>query len=357
MARPLNMVFYHRLERELRSGRFDKMRFLPSERQLAEEFGVGRCCLRNTLLALERNHLVRLVPQRGWCPVPEQDTKRLHQFMVVEPQHLSQAWERRAILSGICEKASELFAEVILSFLPQSTDAAELIERIQGGNLQGVIFLEKILDYQGFKKLQKSNVPCIVANLEEDLESVHCQSDYRAAGRIAGKYLVEAGHRKIGILTGDPQLMFYREMRAGFQEVLDKVSCRIPPEWIVPLTPGQEESPVLEKLLRKKERPTAFFAMRDSRAAVLFREARAVGLSIPEDISVIGYDNISWPGAQEKHLTTIQQPVEEIGRVAVEMLGEWYVSGKKPENRVIRGELIERASVRKTGNGFSRISL
>lgn len=353
MARPANSEFLERLRGDIRAGRYDRMLFLPAERQLAEEFGVGRGVVRHALKTLQQEGLLRMIPQRGCCLVrdtPNGSPNTPKRMLVHFPHRIARdAKETLEVLSGICQSASEQFAEVLMSFASPSPE--ELIERVRNGDLQGVIYIEK---GSHFAELRDAGVPCVIANQELEFDSVNSRADFRAIGRMAGLRLLAAGHRRIGLLTGPMDDMIYHEMLAGFRGALAEEELSVRPEWTLRIdrtAKGGTGDAALRKLLKSADRPTAFFAMRDHRAERLYRAAEALHLRIPEDISVIGYDNISWPGAEEHHLTTIRQPASEIGRSAVELLREWCDTGRPPASRVIPGTILERGSIMPPGRG------
>lgn len=133
--------------------------------------------------------------------------------------------------------------------------------------------------------------------------------DFREIGRIAGRELIENGHRRIGILSGNPQDLIYNEMMAGFKDALAEDDVSINPENVLILkisnTEVAEGKQNILTLLKSPERPEAFFATRDWRAGRLFEYCHALGLQIPDDISVISCDNLSWPNAEEYGLPRI----------------------------------------------------
>jgi LacI family transcriptional regulator len=149
--------------------------------------------------------------------------------------------------------------------------------------------------------------------------------------------------------------MIYHEMLAGFRGALAEEDIPVNKNWMIPIQfrePAHPGSKALRDLLTSPDRPTAFFAMRDYRAEQLYRLAEELHLSIPGDISVIGYDNISWQGAEAHRLTTIRQPALEIGRSAVELLSQWCVENKPPQSRIIPGEILERGSIAPPGQNI-----
>ena len=99
-------------------------------------------------------------------------------------------------------------------------------------------------------------------------------------------------------------------------------------------------------MLKSSNSPTAFYTVRDYRAKYLYEVCEDIGLRIPEDISIVSYDNINWPEGPGKGLTTFQEPVWELGETALDMLNHWVTTGEKPENRIVKAPFIERSSVR-----------
>ena len=186
-----------------------------------------------------------------------------------------------------------------------------------------------------------------MVNLERPQDQVHCRVDFRGVGRLAGMRLLAAGHRRIGVLSGDLSSFIYREMLAGFRGALAEEEIYPEAGMVIeaPLNRTERAYGSLADLLRSSERPTAFFATRDHRAEMIWRVCRELNLRIPEDLSVIGYDDISWPSAESQGLTTIRQPLDEMGHIALELLDEYFRTGIPPVSRTVSPSLIERSSV------------
>lgn len=199
----------------------------------------------------------------------------------------------------------------------------ELEERYRKGDIQGMISIE---DPDCLAGLKERGVPAVVVNLERPQDQVHCRVDFRSVGRLAGMRLLAAGHRRIGVLSGDLSSFIYREMLAGFRGALAEEEIYPEAGMVIeaPLNRTERAYGSLVDLLRSSERPTAFFATRDHRAEMIWRACRELNLRIPEDLSVIGYDDISWPSAESQGLTTIRQPLDEMGHIALELLDEYF---------------------------------
>lgn len=151
------------------------------------------------------------------------------------------------------------------------------------------------------------------------LPSVH--SDNLAGAVTATEHLIGLGHRRIGFLAGRPDLESARQRERGYRQALAAAGIAFDPELI---RVGEYELETSEEparqLLTLDDRPTAIFAANDLSAIQTMQVARSLGLSVPGDVSVIGFDNIPESALTETPLTTIDQSIQEMGRQAVDLL-------------------------------------
>jgi LacI family transcriptional regulator len=152
-----------------------------------------------------------------------------------------------------------------------------------------------------------------------NLPSIH--ADNLAGAITATRHLVGLGHRRIGFLAGRPDLESARQREQGYRAALAEAGIAVDPQLI---QVGDYELEMSEgparRLLTVADRPTAVFAANDLSAIQTMHVARTLGLSVPGDVSVIGFDNIPESALIEPPLTTIDQSIQEMGRLAVEML-------------------------------------
>jgi LacI family transcriptional regulator len=346
MTRAHTASVLDRLREDIQAGKYCQVEFLPSERQLAELYGTGRGVIRTVLRKLREENLIYLIPDRG-AKIAEVEKKlSLERFFLrFEGNITLKGSEGMAVITGICAGAAENNAEVIISFSDKTRFMNELAARYAKGDIQGLIFLEGWNRPSMFSALETAGIPYLVANQEQNDSVLCCQMNFRNIGRQAGRYLTGKGHRHIGVVAGPLDKFIYQEMLAGFRGALAEDEITLSPNDII--EPDEKEQyPALKSALSAAERPTAFFTMRDHRAMKFYDTCRNLGVRIPDDISVISYDNITWHDAEHVGLTTLEQPVEEIGRQSVELLKEWIISGKKPESKQLCARLIERSSVR-----------
>jgi LacI family transcriptional regulator len=151
------------------------------------------------------------------------------------------------------------------------------------------------------------------------LPSVH--SDNLAGATSATRHLLELGHRRIGFLAGRPDLESARQREQGYRQALGAAGIGVDPDLIrvgdYDLVTSEEPA---RQLLTLDDRPTAVFAANDLSAMQTLHVARTLGLDVPGDMSVVGFDNIPESALIEPPLTTIDQSIQEMGKQAVQLL-------------------------------------
>jgi LacI family transcriptional regulator len=135
------------------------------------------------------------------------------------------------------------------------------------------------------------------------------------------RHLIDLGHRRIAFIGGRPDLEAARRREAGFRQALDGAGIELDPELIQPGMFTQEgaERPA-RTLLTLPEPPTAVFAANDQSAIQTVRTAASLGLRVPEDVSVAGFDNIPESALIDPPLTTVDQSIQDLGRAAADLL-------------------------------------
>lgn len=163
----------------------------------------------------------------------------------------------------------------------------------------------------------------------------------------AVEYLIQAGHRNIAHISG-PQNHEHAQLRLkAYIDALKKYNLSIREEYIVEGDYHKRSgAQAMEKLLRVKPLPTAVFVANDNMAITAMQVAKEKGYHIPQDISFIGFDDIQAAELSEPPLTTVRQPLYDVGKEGAEMLIKLLESGNLViEPRVLRASLIIRESV------------
>jgi len=183
----------------------------------------------------------------------------------------------------------------------------------------------------------------VVAEPLNDPRAIMVSVDHAEAAAIAVAHLVKLGHKRIAHVTGPSRALSVLARRRGFNKAMADAGLRVPPEWVVEglFDPASGEAAVVE-LCKHKIKPTAVFADNDELAVGAVRGAHRVGLKVPEDLSVIGFDNQKFLEVFEPGLTTIDIPRFEMGYQAMKRLVRCMAGEKNVGSLRLRTELIIR---------------
>jgi DNA-binding LacI/PurR family transcriptional regulator len=171
-------------------------------------------------------------------------------------------------------------------------------------------------------------------------------TDDKLGARLATEHLLALGHRRIAHLSGSPRYSTSASRRRGYEEALKAAGIKPEPALIVEtsLAAGGGVS-ATHRLLEQRKPPTAVVAVNDVAAVGAYDAAEQMGLRIPADIAITGYNDIPLAARLRPGLTTIHVPAQEFGRAAARMLLEQMVAGRREAKRmVLPPELIIRGS-------------
>ena len=171
--------------------------------------------------------------------------------------------------------------------------------------------------------------------------------DHEMGGYLATKHLIENGHEKIACITGPLGMLNSRLRFLGYKKALETYKIPFCPRYVEEGNYHVEDGEVLaEKLF--KHGVTAIFAFNDLMAYGVYKAARKLGYKVPNDISVVGFDDLFYSGIMEVPLTTIRQPSYEMGEASVRKIVE-LLSDTNATNESIfyKPELVVRSSVKK----------
>lgn len=185
-----------------------------------------------------------------------------------------------------------------------------------------------------------------VASVAVDEEAHSIVTKDRHGGLLAGRHLAELGHRRVGFISGPDRFRSSHERRAGFEEGLAEHGVTLDKAFVAEGAYTFESGMAgAAGLLAMTPRPTAIFAGNDEMAAGVLHAAREAGLSVPDDVSVIGFDDFQIASRVWPPLTTIRAPTREFGRLASERLIGSLEEKRDPQDRL--PSLVVRASTAK----------
>jgi DNA-binding LacI/PurR family transcriptional regulator len=199
----------------------------------------------------------------------------------------------------------------------------------------------------------ESDVPVVmVDHFVPGLELPTVVPDNICGAYSATRHLLEAGHRRIGFIRGPSKYWTLSERLAGYLLSMQQSGGTIDLDLIPPrISHGEEKgNGEMQRLLALREPPTAVFAVSDKTAIGAYRAVMEHGLSIPDDISIVGFDDIGEACSLNPPLTTVRVPGETMGRMAFRRLLNIIEDGEPsnfvPSKWVVPTKLIERGSVR-----------
>lgn len=239
---------------------------------------------------------------------------------------------------GVLSVCRELGYELVVHPCDRSSDTltSEAIGFVNRSQLDGVIVLPPIAEDNDLAgALGQAQVPYVrLACIALDTADHVVISNERSAVAAMAEYLVRLGHRRIGYIAGPQGRKSTRERLEGFCEALQKHGCAISEEMIAhgeyTFESGKQ---CAEVLLAQPARPTAVFASNDAMAAGVLYTAQEMGLKVPEDLSVAGFDDSMLATRIRPSLTTIRRPVREMARLATTKLIA-SIDGRDDEARV-----------------------
>ncbi|MBW5447738.1 LacI family DNA-binding transcriptional regulator [Cohnella sp. CFH 77786] len=169
--------------------------------------------------------------------------------------------------------------------------------------------------------------------------------DERLGAELAARHLIELGHRDIAIVGGYRTLRNTIQRTASFTKTMEQYGLKVRKEWVLgegfSVRNGED---CIRQLLEMPQRPTAVLCMNDLVAIGVLKGATKAGLKVPEDLSIVGYDDIPFASHCVPELTSVSLKVNELGQKAAEILHKLITRSKVPKTTLLEPELIIRES-------------
>jgi DNA-binding LacI/PurR family transcriptional regulator len=253
------------------------------------------------------------------------------------------------ILSGASEALYEHDLRVMLCPTRHSHEReTSLLDRLAGGEADGAVLVLPEESAGELLALADHGFPFVIVDPRTEVPEgipVVCAA-HSSGATHATRHLLDLGHRRIGVIGGPEGWMATQERLRGYHAALAGAGV-LPDRCLVRysdfrISGGRAEAAALLDL---PDPPTAVFAFNDSMAIGVMQEATARGLRVPGDLSVVGFDDTVEAAVVVPGLTTVRQPLAEMGRTAAQMLGELIEGAALRTNRIeLSTELIIRES-------------
>jgi LacI family xylobiose transport system transcriptional regulator len=247
---------------------------------------------------------------------------------------LDSAWAVE-VIKGVTRVARQEGLIVVLSESAGSTHPGQSwVDGVFARRPTGVILVLSDLSPGQRAQLMTRNIPFVVVDPAgdpgDDVPSIG--SANWSGGLAATRHLIDLGHRRIGVIAGPPSIMCSRARLDGYRAAMDAASLPVHPDLVrsgdFHVEGGYDNGMAL---LQLPDPPTAIFAGSDLQALGLYEAARELGVRIPEELSVVGYDDLQiarWVGPP---LTTIRQPLTEMAEAAARLVVS-ISRGERPAN-------------------------
>lgn len=325
---------YEDLLDKISKGDFPLNEMLPSEKEIGLIYSVERTTVRKALEILVNEGFVKKFQGLGAKVVSckkvqkvSSNFKKSDTILFFLPRtgdnvdRLTQPYYSQ-IFFNLENELKRNGYKTIYSTISENDNIEELLKQ---HTYAGIIFASYGVEEKHLHYVSEKNIPFVTVNNDYGNAASIVPDNYMG-GYLAGRHLVELGHQKIGLITGNPRDTSCRQRLAGFTIALRDSGLNLDDKyirsgaWMAEKAISQTKD-LLEKNIN--DLPTAIFAFNDEMALSAMRVINEMGFRVPEDVSIVGFDNISQAKYIYPELTTIDANVEMISRTAV-----WILNNK-----------------------------
>ncbi|HEY3267000.1 MAG TPA: LacI family DNA-binding transcriptional regulator [Armatimonadota bacterium] len=265
--------------------------------------------------------------------------------------HVFESFYFTEIIRGAVDAAADHGMSIALFVPNRDAPASAYHDTLgKGGALAaaaGVLLIGTRVNDPAIRQCRESKIPFVVVSNsvpDPDVNSVDC--DNRSGAQEATRHLLRLGHTRIAFIGGPEGSANARDRLAGYQTALAEAGIFEDPALIAG---GQFEEQrgrnAMQRILARGVRPTALFAANDVMALGAMKALKREGLRVPDDVAVVGFDDVPLAQHVEPALTTVHQPIYQLGRRAAEILTAQIISGSTDATRaMLRTRLVIRES-------------
>lgn len=257
-----------------------------------------------------------------------------------------------AFLVGAMGQCSTSGAQLILEKCTEQHHWQDGIKRLVASGIDGILLTPPLCDSpEVLELLAERDIPAVAVATARPLKSTSAVriDDYAGALTMV-RHLISLGHRDIAFIMGDPKHTPAELRHQAFLDAMAEAGLEVAPGRVVEgLFTYQSGLYAARRLLGQERRPSAIFACNDDMAAAVVAVAHGLDLEIPDDLAVCGFDDTPLATTVWPNLTTIHQPIDQMGKVAVELVCQQIRRRrtKQPigvQHRLLPYTLVERLS-------------
>ncbi|MBP1947828.1 catabolite control protein A [Virgibacillus litoralis] len=251
---------------------------------------------------------------------------------------------------GIEDIATMYKYNMILSNSDQNKDKElQLINTMLEKQVDGILFMGGNITDEHVKQFESSSIPVVLAATYDESNRIPSVNiDYEAAASEATSFLLGKGNEKIAFISGQDDTLINQQKYNGYLRAFKEKSKTIDDQYILRGDYSYDSGlEAVEQLLSLNERPTAVFVASDEMALGVIHGAQDKGYKVPEDLEVFGFDNTRLATMVRPTLSTIVQPMYDIGAVAMRLLTKYMNKEEVEEKKVVLPHrIVERTSTK-----------
>jgi LacI family transcriptional regulator len=252
------------------------------------------------------------------------------------------------LLRGATEACNNHHYQLMLSLFTSRSADQDMYQRVLGnGYLDGAVVASAAADDPLIPRLLHDGMQLVSVGRYADERVPYVDADNVGGARMAVEHLIGLGHRRIGIITGRLDMAHGQDRLSGYKDALQAHDIPVD-EALIAEGDYSESSGMTAMRQLRDATPTAAFVCSDSMAIGALRALHEVGLSVPQDMALVSFDNIPLAAMIQPPLTTVRQPIERLGALAVEVLISMLEgstdAGVSAQKIVLTPELVIRQS-------------
>ena len=293
---------------------------------------------------------LNFVPEETPQALASRRTKAIGLVMTRSPHHIATDAFLPQIIGGLMEVIKDNKLRLLIEYVEVEHQDRAYLELARAKHIDGMILLTPRLNDAGLKKLELVDIPTVLMGHLEGSNFYSVDVDNQLAAQQGVQHLLDLGHTQIACITNAPPSYAATPDRvAGYKNALIAAGIT-PDDGLIRYADFDPQSGYTQtkSLLESGNKFTAIFVASDNVAMGVKAALREAGLRIPEDISLVGFDDIPWAQYADPPLTTVHLQAQEMARRACLMLMD-LLQGKEPEvkQQVIETHLVVRKSSRK----------
>ena len=354
-ATPLYLQIVEDISRQIAMGRLRAGEKIRSQSELAGEYGGSLITVKKALYELIREGLLFSRVGKGTyvseiSPLTERREFKSIGFVLTDMN--SPFFSR--ILKSVEKGVSGYGYNLLLSSSENRLEKEEyLIQDFRILGVRGLIIASMNHVYtasKSIRQLDKEGFPYVVVSYITDPDIYFVGTDHRLGGYIACEHLITRGYRKIGYINGESGNRCGEARFEGYRQALTDHDRPLREDLVYSLPRGGEWNDFQSgyeiglSLAADTDHPDAIFAYNDLTALGFQKAVMEKGLHIPGDIAIVGFDNIDAADTAPVPLTTVHQPTEQIGELAVRVVADQQTTAVKKKRYILKPELVLRES-------------